>query len=342
MFFTLEQEKVNKFQQLIEKAEKIVIITHVSPDGDAMGSSLAMSAFLNLLGKENQVVVPNEFPVFLGWMPGAENILIHFKQAQKVESLILNCDLLLCLDFNTPERVEMLKGVLLQAKNKVLIDHHIEPSNDFLLRFTYPQASSTSELVFRLLEAMGEGKNLNQDIATAIYTGMMTDTGAFSYNSNDPEIFIIIGKLLEYGIDKDKIYQRVFQNYSAHRMRLMGYVLYEKMKLYPEYRTALISLNNEEMERFNYEIGDAEGFVNLPLSINDVDFVVFFREAKRYIKVSFRSIGDIPCNTFASRYFNGGGHKNASGGEFYGTMEEAQRIFEEGIGPFFRELKENL
>ena len=170
----------------------------------------------------------------------------------------------------------------------------------------------------------------------------MTDTGSFTYNSNKPEIYTIIGELIKKGIDKDEIYRKVFQVYSESRLRLQGYVLYEKMKVYPGKHTAMMSLSAEELERFHYVSGDSEGFVNMPLSIEDVCFSVFLREDKDYIKVSLRSVGDFPCNEFASKYFHGGGHKNASGGEFFGTLEEAIACFENALEEFNPSLrKEN-
>ena len=186
-------------------------------------------------------------------------------------------------------------------------------------------------MIFRFICRMGMFDLLPKNSAECIYTGMMTDTGAFTYNSNKPEIYAIIEELIKKGIDKDRIYRQVFQVYSESRLRMQGYVLYEKMKVYPELHTALITLSNEEAKRFNYRTGDSEGFVNMPLSIADVVFSVFIREDKDYVKISLRSVGNFPCNEFAARYFNGGGHKNASGGEFYGTLADAIATFEKGL-----------
>ena len=183
---------------------------------------------------------------------------------------------------------------------------------------------------------------INKDCAACIYTGMMTDTGSFTYNSNKPEIYTIVSELIKKGIDKDLIYRKVNQVYSECRLRMMGYVLYEKMRVYPEQQAALITLSKEELDRFQYQAGDTEGFVNLPLSIENVSFSVFIREDSDYIKVSLRSVGDFPCNQFASTYFNGGGHKNASGGEFYGSLSEAVAVFEKGLQEFNPNKSEDL
>ena len=196
---------------------------------------------------------------------------------------------------------------------------------------SYPIMSSTSELVFRLLCAIKSYDDINKEAAECLYTGMMTDTGAFTYNSNRADIYTVVGELIKKGIDKDEIYRKVYQVYSESRMRLMGYTMNEKMKVYPELRTALITLSLEELNRYSYVTGDTEGFVNMPLSIDGIDFSVFIRESSDQIKISLRSVGEFPCNHFAANYFGGGGHKNASGGEYYGTLEEAVRTFERGL-----------
>ena len=214
-----------------------------------------------------------------------------------------------------------------------------------MVTISYPQISSTSELVFRTICRMGQFEMINKNAADCIYTGMMTDTGSFTYASNQPEIYTIISELIKKGIDKDKIYRSVYQVFSECRIRLMGYILYEKMKTYPEYHAALITLTQEELDRFNYIPGDTEGFVNLPLEIKGTRFVAFMREEKEMnggIKVSLRSVGNFPCNEFAAKFFNGGGHKNASGGEFFGPIEEAVLIFEQGLKEFNLNISEEI
>lgn len=224
--------------------------------------------------------------------------------------------------------------MLASEGRKVMIDHHLNPSDFCRITISYPEMSSTSEMIFRFICRMGFFDILNRDAAECIYTGMMTDTGSFTYNSNQSEIYIIISELLKKGIDKDQIYRNVNQVYSESRLRLMGYVLYEKMKIYPESHAALITLTRKELNRFNYATGDTEGFVNLPLSIEGIRFSVFIREDSDCMKISLRSIGDFPCNLFAEKYFKGGGHKNASGGEYYGNLEDAVAVFEQGLALF--------
>jgi phosphoesterase RecJ-like protein len=332
----ISDEKIQKVKKYIEKGERFVIVTHISPDGDALGSALGLYHFLIAYGKEQvTIVVPNHFPQFYKWMPGRKEIVIHEKYPEFAEQFIQNADVIFCLDFNEPKRIEKMAPAVLAAEGKkVMIDHHLYPSDFCHQVISVPEMSSTSELVFRLLCQMGEFNLVNKDCATCIYTGMMTDTGSFTYNSNKPEIYTIICELIKKGIDKDLIYRNVNQVHSENRLRMMGYVLYEKMKIYPEKQTALITLSKAELERFNYVAGDSEGFVNLPLSIEGVHFSTFIREDKDYIKISLRSVGDFPCNQFACQYFNGGRHKNASGGEFYGSLGEAIAVFEKGLDDF--------
>lgn len=340
----IQEEKIQKAKKYIEKGESFVIVTHVTPDGDAIGSSLGLYHFLTAYGKDNvSVVVPNAFPLFYKWMPGTKEIVIHEKYPDFAEQLIRDADVIFCLDFNEPKRIEKLASAVVAAEGRrVLIDHHLNPADFCRVTMSYPQMSSTSEMIFRLICRMGMFDLLNREAAECIYTGMMTDTGSFTYNSNKPEIYTIIGELIKKGIDKDLIYRKVNQVYSESRLRMMGYVLYEKMKVYPEYGAALITLSQEELVRFQYVTGDTEGFVNLPLSIENVSFTVFIREDRDYIKVSLRSVGDFPCNQFANRYFNGGGHKNASGGEFYGSLADAISVFENGLKEFNPNKAEDL
>lgn len=328
----IAEELIHKTKNEIEDADNIVIVTHVGPDGDAMGSALGLWHFLMTENKSSKVIVPSPPPNFLMWMPGAEHVLIYKHNQKEADRYIAEADLIFAVDFNAANRLSGMADVILASKaRKIMVDHHLNPENFANITISYPIISSTSELIFRLICRMGYFHKINLACAECIYVGMMTDTGGFTYNSNHEEIYIIINELLKIGIDKDKIYQQVYSAYSADRMRLMGYCLYEKMKIYPEQNAALITLTQEELKRFNYDNGDAEGFVNIPLSIKNVNFSVFMREDADKIKVSLRSEGTFPTNKFAAKYFNGGGHLNASGGESYTTLEEAVRIFEEGL-----------
>ena len=333
----ISQANIDHVEKWFERAEKIVIVSHVSPDGDAIGSSLGLYHFLDALGKRVNVIMPNSFPAFFKWMPGANDIIIYNKYKDFSDKLIQEADVICCLDFNVLSRIdEMEEAVKNSPARKLLVDHHLNPGDFSRITISHPGMSSTSELVFRLICQLGCFEDITKEGAECIYTGMMTDTGGFTYNSNSREIYLIIGELLSKGIDKDEICRRVFNTHSEGRLRLMGYVLYEKMQVFPAYRSALITLTREEQSRFQYAKGDTEGFVNMPLSMKDVDFSVFLREdtEKDMIKVSLRSVGDFPCNKVAADFFNGGGHLNASGGEFYGPMEEAVELFNQALAKY--------
>ena len=331
----------------IQPAQHVVLLTHQSPDGDAMGSSLAMYHYIKSLGKEAHVIVPNAFPEFLAWMPGADSVLLYDSQKAQADTYLEAADLVICTDFNAPSRIGALGDKMLSLTcPKVMIDHHLHPSDfaDFIV--SIPEASSTCELVYDVLSTFNF--QLSTNIATCLYTGLMTDTGNFSYNSNRPQIYSIISQLVAAGANKDEIYNAVFNQYSVDRMKMVGYCLYQKMRVFPEHHTALIYLSRKELYRFNFQKGDAEGIVNMPLQSKDIHYSVFMREDKATpdemeknggistkIKLSFRSQGDRPVNVFASEVFNGGGHANASGGEFYGPLQDAVQLFLENYERYF-------
>lgn len=338
------QANIDKVETYFERAGKLVIVTHVSPDGDALGSSLGLYHFLSSQGKTVNVIVPNAFPDFLRWMPGAKDIIRYDKYAEFADKLIGEADVICCLDFNALSRIDKMSKVVGEAPGrKVMVDHHLDPEPFCNVTISHPEISSTSELVFRLICRMGCFDDISFEGAECIYTGMMTDTGGFTYNSNSREIYFIISELLSKGIDKDEIYRRVFNTYSEGRLRLMGYVLYEKMQVFAQFRSALIWLTKAEQGQFQYMKGDTEGFVNMPLQIKGICFSVFLREdtEKNMIKVSLRSVGEFPCNKVAAEFFNGGGHLNASGGEFYGTMDEAIELFKRALVKYENLLLQN-
>lgn len=331
----ISEESIHKVSKAIDQAENIIIVVHVGPDGDAMGSSLALWHYLMTLEKTPLVIVPSAFPNFLAWMPGIEYVLVYEDYKERCNELIAQTDLIFTLDFNVPNRLGKMEAAIMNSvAPKILIDHHLHPGDYAATTISHPEISSTSELVFRLICRMGDFAKINLACAECVYTGMMTDTGGFTYNSNHQEIYIIISELIKLGVDKDDIYRKVFNNYSADRMRLMGYTLFNKMKIFPEYKAALITVSLKELKEFNYQIGDVEGLVNLPLSIDGVVFSVFMREDTDKIKISLRSQGTFPANKVAADLFNGGGHLNAAGGESYATMEESVQKFESALADY--------
>ena len=330
----ISQANIDHVEKWFEKSDKLVIVSHVSPDGDAIGSSLGLYHFLLSQDKTVHVIVPNAFPDFLKWMPGAKDIIQYNRYKEFADKLINEADVLCVLDLNALSRLDDMQEVVRNSPaRKLLVDHHLYPEDFARITISHPHISSTSELVFRLICQLGNFSDISKEGAECIYTGMMTHTGAFTYNSNDREIYLIIGELLSKGIDKDEIYRNVFNTASEGRLRLKGYVLCDKMQVFPEFRAALITLTREEQKKFHYMKGDTEGLVNIPLSIKDICFSVFLREdtEKDMIKVSLRSVGTFPCNQVAADFFNGGGHLNASGGEFYGTIDEAVELYKQAL-----------
>lgn len=337
----IKEANIAKVQEYLSKYNKVVIVTHVSPDGDALGSSLGLYHYLKGRGMDVTILVPNSFPSFLNWMPGAETIVNYEKEHGKGIGLLNEAEIIFCLDFNTPKRsLGIGEKVLTTNAVKVMVDHHPYPEKFCDVTISHPEISSTSELIFRLICRMGDFDAICKESAECIYTGMMTDTGGFTYNSNNPEIYAIIGRLINLGIDKDQIYRNVFNNYTVDRFRLQGFLLSEKLKVYDEYNTVMIHLTNSEQERFHMQKGDSEGFANMPLSIAGIKFSIFFREDTDMIKISLRSQGNFPCNQFAEQCFNGGGHLNASGGEYHGRLEDAIAIFEKVLPEYASYLKD--
>jgi phosphoesterase RecJ-like protein len=337
----ISEENIQEAKKLLLHYDKIVIITHLSPDGDALGSSLGMYHFLKTYGKkEVQVIVPNDYPGFLHWMPGVKSVINAECNKKNAELAIASADLIFCMDFNTSKRIGLLETPVRQATaKKILIDHHLSPEYFCDITISHPEISSASELVFRFICRMSMFEYVNMPCAECIYTGMMTDTGAFTYNSSNYAIYYIISELLKKGINKDAVYSRVYNQYKEGRIRLQGYLLYEKMRLFDEYKTALIALSEQEHLRFSPERGDTEGFVNIPLSMGKIVFSAFLREDNDIIRISLRSKGTFPTNKFAAEIYGGGGHLNASGGEFSGTLEAAVAKFEEAL-PAYKALLE--
>lgn len=339
----IEPAQVTQIMQAIKEAEQIVITTHLSPDGDAIGSSLALYHYLKRNGKKVRIIVPNSFPYFLKWMEGAGDISVAEYNPEAARHILMQANLIFSLDYNIHKRIGLMAPMLESSPaTKILIDHHLFPGNGFDIVASHPEISSTCELIFRLLFQADKYEELTKTEAECIYCGMMTDTGGFTYNSSDPEIFEIISLLLRKEINKDTIYSQVFHNYSAERFRLLGFTLSQRMEIYPDLHAALIWLSKEDQAKFQFNKGDTEGFVNYPLSIRGIIFSTFIREDEGLIKLSFRSQLSFPCNEFAFDFFNGGGHLNASGGEFYGSLEMALQTYSEGLKKYEKLLKQSM
>ena len=324
----INDQNIPELRRLIDGAQNIIVVCHHNPDGDALGSSLALARYLESSGKEATVIIPDAYPDFLMWLPGTHNIIRFDKHPDKAAMMLKICDLIFCLDFNALKRIDTLAPLVAHAKGKkVMIDHHLDPEQFCDLTISYSRMSSTCELVFRALMGIGMMKQINRKVADCLYTGMITDTGNFSYNSNTPDLYLIVAELVARGINKDRIYNLAMNTSSADRLRLLGYALSEKMQVFPESHAALITLTKEELDRFNYKKGDTESLVNMPLQIPEVQWSIFLRDDETYIKVSARSQGEFAVNTICEQHFNGGGHKNAAGGEFIGLMSDAVAVF---------------
>lgn len=317
------------FLDQIEASRHAVICAHVNPDGDAIGSTLALKHHIEKKGGEATVILPNVFPDFLAWMPGADTILVQTnpKHKEQIADLVAQADLVIVCDLNQPKRLAALEDIIMQSTApRILIDHHLDPDDFCQAVASHPEMCATGEVICHLLDQSGKLDDISQEEAICLYTAMMCDTGAFSFNSSRPVIFQYVSRLLAHGIDKDQIYRNVFWTATENRLRLQGYLLYVNMKVLHERHTAIITLTNAERRRFKIKNGDTEGIVNLPLQILGMRLSIFISEDTEHpgtMKLSLRSVGDIPCDQIASRHFGGGGHKNASGGKLYCSMEEA-------------------
>ena len=341
----LTTQEAAVLQELIAASSHIVITCHKSPDGDAIGSSLAWAEYLHSLGKESVVLVPDAYPDFLQWLPNTQTIVRYDKHPENGDMLLKTADLVFCLDYNESSRVEMMQAALdgVTAR-KVVIDHHLLPSTTTAddgagerLLISRPELSSTCELVFRIVWQLGGFELMPKSWAVQVYCGMMTDTGGFTFNSTRPEIFFIIGQLLTKRIDKDKIYRKVYNNYSSWAIRLRGYVMCNKLNVFEDLHASYFSISKKEMHDFHFIKGDAEGLVNEPLRIKNMRLSISLREDDRVpnlVWVSLRSVDNFPCNKMAEQYFNGGGHLNASGGRLNCSLQEAEQITRKAIMEF--------
>jgi phosphoesterase RecJ-like protein len=326
-----------ELSNLFSTSGNIVLISHINPDGDAIGSQLALYHFLRSKGRNVSMITPNYLQEFLKWMTGADLIEIFISDRKKCRKLIEQADLIVLLDFNHSNRLgEAEELVKASRAKKVLIDHHLDPEDFTDIAISDTTKCSTAELVHEIICRMnGEEVFSSKPYSEALYVGIITDTGNFEHGSYSSRTFRIVADLLETGLEKEKILDRVYNNYSADRLRLQGFALNSRMVVMPEFKTAYIYLSKEDLKSHNHVKGDTEGFVNMPLSIKGINFSAMFIEKDGFIKISLRSKGDFPSNEFASLYFSGGGHLNASGGEYTDTLENT-------INYFLKVLKENV
>jgi len=319
--------------QLLKPENKIVIITHYNPDGDAIGSSLGLKHFLKQKGLQAEVIVPNDFPKFLKWMPEAKKIIIADYKRKQAGEAIYNADVIFILDFNASNRSGNLVGPWLEKARatKILIDHHQQPE-DFDFVYSDTTIPATSQMVYHFIEALDEEKLVNQDIADCLYTGIMTDTGGFRFRSTSATTHRIIANLIEKGADPAMITSNTWDTNTVSRLHLLSLIL-SRIEVVKDGKVAILWLKRDELKEFGFQKGDTEGFVNYGLSIMGTQVSAFFMEDlyEDFIKISFRSKEDVDVNQFARKYFNGGGHINAAGGKYFKSIEDTIEDFKEKI-----------
>ena len=322
----LNTTDTQQFFYLLKKTKNVLIFSHANPDGDAVGSSLALATAFKSININTQIVLPNRAPENLRWLPNFEYI-VEGSSKSNVKALIETSDLVICVDFNQSSRVEKYAALLDECtKPIVLIDHHQNPKLNAKISFTDTSVSSTCELVHLILK-QNLDITLNEKYATCIYVGIITDTGVFSYSSSHAELFYTVIELINLGINKDYITQQIYNTQSENRLRFLGYTLNERMIVLPDLNSAYIYLTLEDQKKFNYQPGDAENFVNYPLTIKGIRFTALFQERENDVKISFRSEGQFKVNQFAEKYFNGGGHVNAAGGKSHKSITETLENF---------------
>ncbi len=341
----MTEGECSTLRSLIESAQSIVLCCHQHPDGDALGSMLGFAEVLRVMGKCPLMVAPDQYPDYLHWMPNTEKIVRYDKRRDYVDAMLCIADLVICLDFNDPQRTDQMAASLESSPaHRIIIDHH-PATGDFhksALAVIHPEASSASELLFRVIWQLGLFDTMGKHFAGPVYCGMMTDTGGFTYNSNDPDIYFIISQLLTKHINKDKIYRSVYHNFSEHRLRLVGHVLCNRLVVDNERHAAYFTLTRQDLRQFHFVKGDAEGLVNMPLQIKGLKLSISLREdteRDHLVWVSLRSVDTFPCNEMAARFFNGGGHLNASGGRVNGTMQQAVETVQNALIAFEDTLK---
>lgn len=332
-------EKLAQLRELLgDTPKKILLLSHTNPDGDTIGAALAWRIYLERLGHTTRCIAPNRYPYFLEWMQEIAHIGVFKEDTDgEMKQFIDDAELIFCMDFNQINRLERLTEAV-EANTtapRILIDHHLHPPTEYALQFSDIQACSTSYIVYKLIAALEGVEAIDYAMAESLYVGIMTDTGNFSFSNLSADLFRAVAVLIDRGINVPHINSSVYNNFSEGRIRLLGYVLNDKMVTMFEYGAAYVSLSEEEMRRFSFIQGDSEGFVNYPLSIRGISMSAMFIETRHNVRVSLRSRGDVDVNVFARRYFNGGGHRNAAGGKSFVSLTETVNNFKAALAEYF-------
>ena len=330
------ENQLEQLKQWLDKPATVVIIPHKNPDGDAMGSCLAWQGMLNKLGHSTTVIAPNDYPTFLHWLPGHDSVIIYENNQEVADKLIAAADMVFTLDFNTLKRIDQM-GVRVaeSSAKKIMIDHHQEPDDYADIMFSNPAIGSTCEFVFQIMEGLGLVQNINKDIASCLYTGIVTDTGSFRFPSVTAATHRAVATLIDAGANHSQIHEKIKDNARSDRLKLLGIAL-KNMVFVTEYKAAYITISQDELDACNYQKGDTEGFVNYGLSVAGIEMAVLMTESKKedMIKISFRSKGDLAVNLFAKTYFEGGGHINAAGGKSNKSLQETEAYFLKSLATF--------
>ncbi len=326
--------------EILKQSKNILITSHTNPDGDAIGSSLALYNLLNKLGFNVSACIPNNIPGFLKWMTNCDKILIYKNDSEKIKKAAEEAEIIFCLDYNDLHRLEGMSESIINSKAvKILIDHHPEVKNDVDYKFSTTETSSTSELIYEFIKGIGYEDLIDKEIAECIYAGIITDTGSLSYLCNCKSTYLIIAKLIGLGIDGKRIHQLVYDTFSENRIRLLGYSLCERLQVLKEYSTAYIYLSRVDLKKYKYQVGDTEGLVNYALSIEGIRFAALFTERGNVVRISFRSKDNFKVNDFAIKHFEGGGHDNAAGANSYISLEKTIEKFENLLLEYKKQLK---
>ncbi len=325
-------DDLRKLHSLLETPKRVTIVTHFRPDADALGSSLALAAFLEKTGHRVTVVAPSEFPGFLAWMKGAAGVHVVNRHepatVQSAERMMADAEVIFCLDFNSPKRIEALENSIRNASAvKVMIDHHLEPEDFAQFRLWNVTSASTAGLIFRYIQEQGAIHLIDADIADCLYAGLMTDTGGFRHNNTNAEEFRIAAALTDLGARPHQVASLVYDSNTLSRLQLTGHVLCNKLTVLPEYHTAYMVLSRSELDRFKAQAGDTEGLVNYGLSIEGVKLALLMHDREGEVKLSLRSVGEFSVNAMARKHFNGGGHRNAAGGSSKESLEDTLKRF---------------
>jgi bifunctional oligoribonuclease and PAP phosphatase NrnA len=322
-------QNIKAFKEFLAHPRKAVIVTHFKPDADALGSSLGLAGYLIKKNHHVQVITPSDYPDFISWMPGNQNVVIfHKDKPAVVANHVKGADIIFCLDFSSLKRINELGEMVSQSPSKkVLIDHHLDPEDfaEFVQWDT--SAASTAELVYDLIHEMNDDHLIDSDIADCLYAGLMTDTGSFRHPNTTVKVFKVASELVAKGANPAKVSKLIYDTNTIERLRLMGFVLSERLQVIPEYRTAYITLSSDDLRKYGSQTGDTEGLVNFGLAIKGVRLSVLISDRRENIKLSFRSLGEFSVNDFARKHFDGGGHKNAAGGQTDLSLEQTLRKF---------------